>query len=150
MFLIVALGNPGKQYVNNRHNAGFLAIDEILNKISYQEIKKTSFLGLLYKSSDFIFLKPSTYMNASGESVSKVSSFYKISSENIIVIYDDLDLSFGKLKFRIGGRDAGHNGLKSINNFIKNNYKKIKIGIGRPEYKNQVENCNITCSTKKQ
>jgi PTH1 family peptidyl-tRNA hydrolase len=139
MFLIVALGNIGKQYDNNRHNAGFLAIEHILNKIEYQEIKKASFLGLLYKTSDMLFLKPSTLMNASGQSVTQVSSFYKIPSESIIVVYDDLDLSFGSLKFRIGGRDAGHNGLKSINNFIKNDYKKIKIGIGRPEHRGQVE-----------
>jgi PTH1 family peptidyl-tRNA hydrolase len=138
MLLVIGLGNIGNEYTNNRHNVGFLAIDYILKQINHQVIKKNSFLGSVYKTPDVLFLKPSTFMNLSGQSLMQVASFYKINPEDIFVIYDDLDMKFGALKFRIGGRDAGHNGLKSINGYIKNTYKKIKVGIGRPEYKSQV------------
>ncbi|VAY86285.1 Peptidyl-tRNA hydrolase [hydrothermal vent metagenome] len=138
MYLIVGLGNPTKHYANNRHNVGFLAIDSLLNSKEHIDITKTSFFGQLNKFNNMLFLKPTTFMNNSGKSLQAVASFYKIDSQNIFIIYDDLDMKFGALKFRIGGRDAGHNGLKSINNYIENNYTKIKVGIGRPEHKGQV------------
>ena len=138
MSLFVGLGNPGNTYAANRHNVGFLSIDYILAKQSYSSILKSAFKGDLFKSEGHFYLKPTTFMNASGVSVSAVSSFYKIPSEDIFVLYDDLDLAFGCVRFRQGGGHGGHNGLRSINSLIANDYYKIKLGIGRPEHKSQV------------
>ncbi|RUM57107.1 MAG: aminoacyl-tRNA hydrolase [Nautilia sp.] len=135
MTLIVGLGNIGNEYENTRHNIGFIAIDKILSSLDYTSINKATFKGELFKSGDYIFLKPSTYMNLSGESVSAVKNFYKIENDNIIVIHDDLDLKLGTLKFKKGGGNAGHNGLKSIDKHIGNDYHRIRIGIGRPQNK---------------
>jgi PTH1 family peptidyl-tRNA hydrolase len=134
MTLIVGLGNIGKEYENTRHNIGFIAIDKVLSNLDkYTTINKPIFKGQLFKSGDFLFLKPSTYMNLSGESVGVVKNFYKIENNNIIVIHDDLDLKLGALRFKKGGGNAGHNGLKSIDSHIGNDYNRFRIGIGRPE-----------------
>jgi PTH1 family peptidyl-tRNA hydrolase len=134
MTLIVGLGNIGKEYENTRHNIGFIAIDKILSNLdNIISINKSDFKGELFKSGDYLFLKPSTYMNLSGKSILAVKNFYKIDNENIIVVHDDLDLKLGALKFKRGGGNAGHNGLKSIDSNIGNDYHRIRIGIGRPE-----------------
>jgi len=138
MKLIVGLGNIGKEYENTRHNIGFIAIDKILKNLNYSEINKPQFKGTLYKTPEYLFLKPSTYMNLSGESIKALKDFYKIDNEDIIVIHDDLDLKLGALKFKKGGGHGGHNGLKSIDNHIGNDYHRIRIGIGRPEEKDKV------------
>jgi len=133
MTLIVGLGNIGNEYKNTRHNIGFIAIDKLLSNLNFTTINKPIFKGELFKSGEYLFLKPSTYMNNSGESVEAVKNFYKIENDNIIVIHDDLDLKLGALKFKRGGGSAGHNGLKSIDKHIGNDYHRIRIGIGRPE-----------------
>jgi PTH1 family peptidyl-tRNA hydrolase len=134
MTLIVGLGNIGNEYENTRHNIGFIAINKILSNLeNYTTINKAIFKGQLFKSGNYLFLKPSTYMNLSGESVSAVKNFYKIENNNIIVIHDDLDLKLGALRFKKGRGNAGHNGLKSIDSHIGNDYHRIRIGIGRPE-----------------
>jgi PTH1 family peptidyl-tRNA hydrolase len=134
MTLVVGLGNIGNEYKNTRHNIAFIAIDKILSNLkNYTTINKPIFKGQLFKSGDYLFLKPSTYMNLSGESVVAVKNFYKIDNDNIIVIHDDLDLKLGALRFKRGGGNAGHNGLKSIDKHIGNDYHRIRIGIGRPE-----------------
>jgi len=139
MKLIVGLGNIGTEYEDTRHNIGFIAIDKIINNLNnYTTINKPLFKGTLFKNGDFLFLKPSTYMNLSGESVGAVKNFYKVENENIIVIHDDLDLKLGALKFKRGGGHGGHNGLKSIDSHIGNDYNRIRIGIGRPEDKSKV------------
>jgi len=138
MKLIVGLGNIGKEYAKTRHNIGFILIDKILKNLNYNTINKKEFKGELFKSGDYLFLKPSTYMNLSGESVGSVKNFYKIDNNDIIVIHDDLDLKLGALKFKRGGGHGGHNGLKSIDNHIGNDYHRIRIGIGRPEEKDKV------------
>ena len=136
MTLIVGLGNPGKEYSQTRHNIGFMVIDELLSRISNNEVTKTSFEGLAYKSSNSIFLKPLTFMNLSGKSISKVKNFYKLN--RVIVIHDDLDLPFGALRFKLGGGHGGHNGLRSTDEAITKEYIRVRMGIGRPENKGEV------------
>jgi len=138
MFLIVGLGNPGPKYKNNRHNIGFMVVDELINDLNPTQVNKKEFKGELYKSTQFLLLKPQTFMNLSGESVIAVKNFYKIDNSNIIVIHDDLDLPFGAIRFKIGGSSSGHNGLKSIDKFIGNDYIRVRIGIGRPKDKSKV------------
>ena len=137
--LVVGLGNPGNKYKNNRHNAGFLAIDYLIGKFKASKIS-SKFKGELFKSDGYLFLKPQTYMNLSGESVAAVKNFYKIKNENITVIHDDIDLKPGALRFKRGGGSGGHNGLKSIDSLIGNDYYRVRIGIGRPERKEEVIN----------
>ena len=139
MKLIVGLGNPGKKYEKNRHNVGFLAIDYLIDKFQASKIS-SKFKGDLFKSGEYLFLKPTTFMNLSGESVKLVKDFYKLNNDDIIVIHDDIDLKLGALKFKKGGSSGGHNGLKSIDAHIGNDYWRIRIGVGRPERKEEVVN----------
>ena len=141
MLLFVGLGNPGIKYVNNRHNIGFMTVDEIILRHNFPA-PKMKFNGALYEgkigSQKIFILKPQTFMNLSGKSVSEVTNFFKIPSKNVFVFYDELDLDVGKIKFKTGGGNAGHNGLRSIDQFIDNNYNKIRVGIGHPGDKNKV------------
>ncbi len=134
--LIVGLGNPGQAYQKNRHNIGFLVIDELVRRFNASEIKKTSFEGNLYKFNSHYLLKPTTYMNLSGNSIFAVKNFYKI--KDVIVIHDDLDLLFGALRFKKGGGHGGHNGLKSIDAAICAEYVRVRMGIGKPQHKGEV------------
>ena len=136
---VIGLGNPGKKYELNRHNIGFLAVDYLIDTFKASKIS-SKFKGNLFKAGDFLFLKPDTFMNLSGESVVLVKNFYKIDNEDIIVIHDDLDLKLGALKFKRGGSSGGHKGLKSIDKHIGNDYYRVRIGIGRPERKEEVIN----------
>jgi len=138
MTLFVGLGNPGSQYENTRHNIGFRIIDKLVDNASARDISKTSFQGKLYRSGNTFFLKPTTFMNLSGKSLSAVKQFFKIELEDIIVIHDDIDLPFGALRFKKGGGHGGHNGLRSIDSFIGKEYLRVRIGVGKPEYKSQV------------
>lgn len=131
MTLIVGLGNPGGKYENTRHNAGFMVIDRLLSPQAIK-ISNEKFQGELYKMGSLLLLKPQTFMNLSGKSVQAVASFYK--PERIIVIHDDLDLAFGAMKFKIGGSSGGHNGIKSIDSLIGNEYERVRIGIGRGKF----------------
>ena len=141
MWLVVGLGNPGNKYERNRHNIGFLAIDEIARKFANGNWTK-KFQGLLCEGSinteKVYFLKPQTYMNLSGESVAATSRFYKIPPEKIIVIHDDIDIDNCKIRVKQAGGNGGHNGLKSIDAHIGVNYWRVRIGVGRPEYSSQV------------
>lgn len=134
--LIVGLGNPGSNYANSRHNIGFMVIDELLKLMPAQQINNTRFKGQLFKSGNLFFLKPMTYMNLSGESVAAVVKFYDI--KKIVVIHDDLDLPFGAVKFKNGGSSGGHNGLKSIDSYVTNNYIRIRMGISKPSNKSEI------------
>lgn len=141
MYLLVGLGNPGKSYSFNRHNVGFIILDKILNYFSFDKLNdkfKAEFFKGQIAEQKILAIKPQTYMNASGEAISLIANFYKISPENIIVIYDDLDIDLGNVKLVQGGSAAGHNGIKSINNFIKNEYFKLRIGISHPGHKDEV------------
>lgn len=128
MTLIAGLGNPGSEYANTRHNIGFMVIDAILDELSCEKISNTKFKGELYKKGSLFFLKPATFMNLSGQSVLAVKNFYKI--DRIIVVYDDLDLKLGRLRFKNGGSSGGHNGIKSIDECIGSNYDRVRVGIG--------------------
>ncbi len=130
MTLIVGLGNIGNKYLETRHNIGFLVIDKLLKEFNTKKISNPSFKGDLYKDGDLLFLKPSTYMNLSGESIIAVKNFYK--PDNLIIIHDDLDLPFGAIRFKIGGGTGGHNGLKSLDEVSKNSGLRVRMGIGKP------------------
>ena len=136
MTLIVGLGNTGVQYAKTRHNIGFMVIDELIRRTSCQNVSKNAFEGEVYKAKTTIFLKPLTYMNLSGKSISAVKKFYK--SNRTVIIHDDLDLPFGALRFRFGGGHGGHNGLKSADAAITKEYIRVRMGIGRPQNKGEV------------
>lgn len=133
MKLIVGLGNPGKEYDNTRHNVGFMVIDELLKRSKNPKLKE-KFNGLFYEydvsGNKIILLKPQSYINLSGEVISKYIKYYNINVEDIIIINDDMDLDLGKYKLKPAGSSAGHNGLKSIEQNLKTDeYKRLKIGI---------------------
>ncbi len=138
MILFVGLGNPTSEYQNTRHNLGFMVLDEFIKAHETTLINKPKCQGELYKSGSFLFLKPLTYMNNSGISVKAVSDFYKPS--RVIVIHDDLDLALGAVRFKKGGSSGGHNGLKSIDGLIGADYERVRLGIGKPKFKNDVIN----------
>ena len=142
MFLIVGLGNPEEEYSNTRHNMGFDTINKLANEYNIK-INKNKFKGLcgsgIIENEKVILLKPQTYMNLSGESIKEAMAFYKIKSENIIVIYDDIDIEPGIIKIRKKGGPGGHNGMKSVITEIDTqNFPRIRIGIGKPENKGQL------------
>jgi len=138
MKLIVGLGNPGPTYHYNRHNIGFLVIDNLVKELNANTISNKKFFGELFKSKDILLLKPTTFMNLSGKSVAAVASFYKIEPKDILVIHDDIDLPFGAIKIKRGGGHGGHNGLKSIDSLISKEYNRLRIGVGKPPIKAQV------------
>lgn len=133
MKLIVGLGNPGKDYINTRHNMGYFFIDNYALRHNVEIIKKKfkgNYIKLKFNNEEIILLKPTTFMNLSGHSIIKYLKYYKIKTEDILIIYDDLDINFGKIKLKKQGSNGGHNGLKSIENVLKTTeYKRIKIGI---------------------
>jgi len=135
MKLVVGLGNPGKEYNNTRHNCGFMVIDEIAKELSI-EVSQNKAKGLFgktkYKGEDVVLLKPQTYMNLSGESIRQCMDFFKLNIEDIIIIYDDLDMPTGKLRLRNSGSAGGHNGIKSaIQHLGSQKFKRIRVGIDR-------------------
>ena len=141
MFLICGLGNPGVNYKNTRHNVGFHLADNIishfnLNKIKEDKIKEL-YSGVINNQKIFV-LKPLTFMNLSGKAVSEIVNFYKIKLDHTFVIHDDLDLELSKVKIKQGGGNGGHNGLESIDQFIGENYFRIRIGIDHPGHKDLV------------
>lgn len=144
MYLIAGLGNPGKQYFATRHNIGFSAIDYISQKHNI-DVSKIKFKGLIGEgkiaSEKVLLLKPSTFMNLSGESIGEAASFYKIPPENIIILHDDISLPVGTLRIRRKGSAGGHNGLKSIIAHLNSeNFPRMKIGVGSPEPERDLAN----------
>lgn len=140
-WLVVGLGNPDKKYQRTRHNTGFMALDEMAASLSVPVTKK-KFDALtaeaLIAGERVLLMKPQTYMNLSGVSVEKAASFYKIPPERIIVLFDDISLPVGKLRIRRKGSHGGHNGIRSIIDYLQSdNFPRVKIGVGekpRPEY----------------
>ena len=143
MYLFVGLGNIGKEYENTRHNFGFNVVNDIIKKyniINHESKFNSDIYTGFIESKKIIIAKPKTYMNNSGIAVSKIKNFYKIEPQNIFVFHDDMDLDFCKIKFKFGGGNAGHNGLKSIDANIGNNYYRIRLGIGKPKFKDDTIN----------
>ncbi len=138
MKLIVGLGNPGKQYELTRHNMGFLTIDALADRLGV-DVDKHDFQGAFgrfkFQGEDIILLKPLTFMNLSGSAVQALATYFKISVEDILVIFDDLALEPGKIRLRVSGSSGGHNGIQHIINVFKtNDIKRLRIGIGEPKF----------------
>ncbi len=137
MRCIIGLGNPGKKYELTRHNVGFMAIDQIASElniqVSDQKFKCNYGIGV-HDSHKVMLVKPQTFMNLSGEGVRPLLDYYNIDMTKVIVLYDDLDLPLGRLRLRQKGTGGGHNGMKSLNQHLATeNYKRIRIGIDRPD-----------------
>ena len=135
MKLIVGLGNIGDKYIFTRHNVGFMLIDSFAlnSNLNYRENSKLKCLMTNIRDGyeDYLLIKPTTFMNLSGEAVRAVMDYYKIQIEDILIVYDDLSLELGKIRFRANGSDGGHNGIKSIIKHLgTNNIARLKIGIG--------------------
>lgn len=144
MFLIVGLGNPEEDYSNTRHNMGFDTINKLSDEYKIT-VNKKKFKGLygtgIIENEKVILLKPQTFMNLSGESIRQAMDFYKIDYEKLIIIYDDVDIKPGIIKIRKTGGPGTHNGMKSvIKNLDKNNFARIRVGIGIPEHKGDLIN----------
>jgi len=141
MKLFIGLGNPGAKYAMNRHNIGFMAVDQIASTQGFSPWRK-KFLGQLTEGvlggTKVILLKPETFMNLSGQSVGEAMRFYKIASQDITVFHDELDLAAGKCRVKMGGGHAGHNGLRSIHQHITPEYQRVRLGIGHPGHKDKV------------
>ena len=148
MYLIVGLGNPEEEYSNTRHNMGFATINKLAKKLNI-EVNKKKFNALygsgIVNGQKIILIKPQTYMNLSGESVADICNYYNIDLENLIVIYDDIDLDVGKIRIRKKGSGGTHNGMKSVvSNLQTEDFPRIRIGIGEPTYKNDLLNFILT------
>ena len=141
MLLLVGLGNPGDKFAGHRHNVGYMAVDEIVRRHSFAPARK-KFQGQLYEGTvageKTLVLKPTTYMNESGRAVGEAMRFHKLTPADIVVFHDELDLAAGKVRVKIGGGLAGHNGLKSIAAHIGKDFRRVRIGVGHPGDKGRV------------
>ncbi len=141
-FLIAGLGNPGDKYKNNRHNIGFQIIDTYLTFFSQNKLIDkfdSEYTSINFKENKLHIIKPKTFMNESGIAINKCINFFKIPLENLIVIYDEMDLSPGNIKIKFGGGSAGHNGIKSIINCLgSEKFTRVRIGIGKPVNKEKI------------
>lgn len=144
MLLVVGLGNPGKKYSSSRHNIGFMVIDEVAKRLEIV-LKKKGFNSLYCEAvidhKKIVLLKPQTFMNQSGRAVHEAVNFYKISTNEVIVVQDEIDLPAGMMQIRSGGGSAGHRGIDSIIRCLgESDFIRIRVGIGRPSAKPQVVN----------
>ncbi len=147
---IFGLGNPGRDYEETRHNAGFLVVDRLADRLpcadgappgppEFKHVRRLE--AELVKTRDVYLVKPSTFMNASGEAVGQVCRFYRIPTDEILVVYDDMDLPLGRLRFRLRGSSGGHNGIKSIIQHLGTDaFPRLKVGIGRRQTGDRSEN----------
>ncbi|MBE7035116.1 MAG: aminoacyl-tRNA hydrolase [Ruminococcaceae bacterium] len=135
MFVIVGIGNPGRQYENTKHNIGFISLDFLSASwnIPISKIEHKALIGEgVHKGERVILVKPQTFVNLSGESVGDILRFYKVPPENLIVIYDDVNFDVGRVRIRSGGSDGGHNGMKSlIYHLHSDSFPRIRIGVGK-------------------
>jgi PTH1 family peptidyl-tRNA hydrolase len=141
MLLFVGLGNPGQRYAGNRHNIGFMAVERIARRHDIAPWRR-KFQGVAVEGAiareRVLLLLPGTYMNESGRAVQEAARFYKLEPGQIVVFHDEVDLRPAKVRVKVGGGVAGHNGLRSITAHIGNDYKRVRIGIGKPDVKEMV------------
>jgi peptidyl-tRNA hydrolase, PTH1 family len=141
MRLFVGLGNPGTKYALNRHNIGFMAVDEIARRHGFAPWRRR-FQGMTSEGTldqeKVVLLRPETFMNDSGRAVQEAANFFKLGADEIVVFQDELELPPAKVRVKIGGGIAGHNGLRSISAYIGNDYRRVRLGIGRPGVKELV------------
>ena len=135
MRLFVGLGNPGSKHTNNRHNIGFMVVDEIVHRHCFAPFR-SKFQGQICEGTiaeqKILVLKPTTYMNESGKAIKAAMTFYKLPIDDIIVFHDEMDLAAGKIRMKKGGGHAGHNGIRSIQNHIGSDFKRVRLGVGHP------------------
>ena len=153
MFLFVGLGNPEKKHIINRHNIGFMAVDNIMGKHRFPPYR-SRFQGFISEGkigrNTVRILRPTTYMNESGRSVKETVKFFKLKNDKVFVFYDDLDLIPGKCRVKYGGGSGGHNGLRSISAHIGVDYWRVRLGIGHPGHKDKVLRYVLQDFTKKE
>jgi peptidyl-tRNA hydrolase, PTH1 family len=141
MRLFVGLGNPGTKYAHNRHNIGFMAVNEIARRHGFSPWRRR-FQGMTSEGTleqeRIVLLRPETFMNESGRAVQEAANFFKLAAGDIVVFQDELELPPGKLRVKVGGGIAGHNGLRSISAHIGNDYRRVRLGIGHPGVKDLV------------
>ncbi len=141
MLLFVGLGNPGAKYAHNRHNIGFMAVDEIARRHGFapwrRRFQGETAEGTLDRER-VVLLRPSTFMNESGRAVQEAASFFKLSAGEITVFQDEIELPAAKVRVKVGGGIAGHNGLRSISSHVGNDYRRVRLGIGHPGVKELV------------
>ncbi len=141
MLLFVGLGNPGARYAGNRHNIGFMAMEEMA-RVHKAAPWRRRFQGAVTEvtigSEKVLLLVPETFMNESGRAVQEAAQFYKIALKDIVVFHDELDLPPAKMRIKLGGGNAGHNGLRSISAHCGNDYRRVRLGIGHPGHKDAV------------
>ena len=151
MLLLVGLGNPGAKYAGNRHNIGFMAVQEIAKRHGIGPWRRR-FQGVACEGpiggERALLLLPGTFMNESGRAVAEATHFYKLSLDQITVFHDEIDLRPAKVRVKIGGGIAGHNGLRSISEHIGNDYRRVRIGVGHPGNKDQVQHYVLNDFTK--
>jgi peptidyl-tRNA hydrolase, PTH1 family len=143
MLLFVGLGNPGSSYVGHRHNIGFMAVQAIAKRHGIAPWRRR-FQGVAVEGTvageKLLLLLPGTYMNESGRAVGEAAHFYKLDPAAVTVLHDEVELPLGKIRVKLGGGNAGHNGLRSISEHIGNDYRRVRIGVGRPGHKDQMQN----------
>ncbi len=140
--LIVGLGNPGQQYANTRHNAGFWFVEQIAKEFNIPLSHEKKFFGLTGRGRvfghDVRLLLPETFMNKSGQSVVPIVNFFNVDNEQLLIAHDELDIPVGTVKLKTGGGHGGHNGLRDIVPHIGNDFHRLRVGIGRPDHKSKV------------
>jgi PTH1 family peptidyl-tRNA hydrolase len=152
MYIIAGLGNPGKEYANTRHNSGYMALEYLAEKLNVKlnKLKFNSVYGETSVNGEKVMLvKPVTYMNRSGLALGEIIRFYKVPTENLIVIYDDIDIPLGTLRIRPKGSAGTHNGMKSIISSLGSEFPRIRIGIGRNQDMDLADYVLRSCRSRK-
>ena len=141
MYLVVGLGNPGREYGDNRHNIGFLVLDQLCQRWRVPALR-SKFGGQVEKveaaGQTVVLLKPMEFMNLSGQATQRTAAFYQVEARQIVVIHDDIDLDFGRVKVKVGGGHGGHNGLRSLSEHLGPDYVRVRCGVGHPGDKSRV------------
>ena len=151
MWLVVGLGNPGKEYANHRHNAGFMVVEELASKLGADPFR-SKFNGEWTRGApktgdECVLLKPQTFMNLSGQSAQPAAAFFKVPPANVLVVHDELDIPFGEVRLKQGGGHAGHNGLRSILSHLGGaDCGRVRLGVGRPPpgFRGEVADCVLS------